>query len=262
MRRTKIFAKPKKIKDIDKCFFYHAIDLPGYGTVKGEWDLRRGVNRYLGDVNFENKRVLEIGTANGFLCFEMEKRGAEVIGYDLSKNHNWDIVPFAQYDHQKLYKERQKEIEKLNNAFWFCHRLLNSRARVVYGDVYHIPREIGKVDIVTYGSILLHLRDPFLALQQGLKFARETVIVTEILRDPSDGIKGPFIKFLPNAETLEPKAAWWDLKPPAIVRMLGVLGFEDVKVSIHTQEYNGEKKSLYTVVGHRTKGKAETGYGK
>ncbi|HEY4442105.1 MAG TPA: hypothetical protein VGN14_16725, partial [Candidatus Elarobacter sp.] len=68
---------------LEACYFYHTMELPGVGTVEGEWDLRTGVDAYLGGEELRGKRVLEIGTASGFLCFAMERRGAEVIGYDL-----------------------------------------------------------------------------------------------------------------------------------------------------------------------------------
>lgn len=70
-----IYAKPKEVNNIDECYFYQTVELPGYGILNGEWDLRDGVDAYLGNYSFKGKRVLEVGTANGYLCFEMEKRG-------------------------------------------------------------------------------------------------------------------------------------------------------------------------------------------
>jgi predicted nicotinamide N-methyase len=37
------------------------------------------VDPYLGNFDFVGKRVLDVGAASGFLTFEMEKRGAEVV---------------------------------------------------------------------------------------------------------------------------------------------------------------------------------------
>ncbi len=253
-RKKSIYAEPRDIRDINECIFYHTIDIPGYGTIEGSWDLRGGVNEYLGNVEFIEKRVLEIGPANGFLSFEMEKKGADVVGFDLSKDYDWDVIPFAQYDFKRV-GGKKKSTDKLNNAYWFCHRLVNSRAKVIYGNVYHLPDEIGEVDIVTYGAILLHLRDPFLALQRGLRFACETVIVTEPLRVQPTEFKEPYMKFLPNSKTIEPKDAWWELSPEIIARMIGVLGFEDARVTYHTQINKGKPASMYTVVGNRTKGR-------
>jgi hypothetical protein len=74
MNDDKIFAAPEKVEDVADCYFYHTMELPGYGVINGDWDLRHGVDDYLGNVTFAGKRVLEIGPASGFLAFEMEKR--------------------------------------------------------------------------------------------------------------------------------------------------------------------------------------------
>ena len=158
------------------------MDIPGHGHVAGEWDLRTGIREYLGGVDLRGKRVLEMGTANGFVCFHMEAQGAEVVAYDLSEKQDWDFVPYARDDQTAYRSERRDVIRKLNNAFWFAHRALGSRSKMVYGDVYSVPNEIGAVDVVTFGSILLHLRDPFLALETAVRLAKETVIVTDILQ--------------------------------------------------------------------------------
>jgi SAM-dependent methyltransferase len=251
---TGIYAKPRVIEDIEQCYFYHTIDLPGHGTIEGEWDLRDGINDYLGGVNFSGKRVLDVGTANGMICFETERQGGKVTAFDLSKDYAWDLVPYARWkDYAYISHGHRYHIESLNNAYWLCHRCLNSNAKAVYGDVYNIPEQIGEVDIVIYGSILLHLRDPFLALQSGTRLAREAVVVTEVLRrDRIFQSKEPYMKFLPDPETLEPKDTWWDLRPEFVVRVINVLGFEDIRVTYHSQLCKGEEVQLYTVVGRRT----------
>jgi len=44
----KIFAVPQKVEDVADCYFYHTVELPGYGVITGDWDLRHGVDDYLG----------------------------------------------------------------------------------------------------------------------------------------------------------------------------------------------------------------------
>lgn len=163
------------------------MDLPGYGEVGGEWDLRGGEESYFGGVSFQGKRVLELGTASGYLCRFMEGKGAEVIGFDLPTDGSWDLVPFAGLDITSSKLSMRKHVETLKNAWWFAHNLSGSRAKAVYGNIYDIPREIGPVDIATFGAILLHLRDPFQALYSALRLTRELVIVTEIHPDQSVG---------------------------------------------------------------------------
>src|SRR5262249_35068814 len=147
---------------------YHTIDLPEVGTIHGDWDLRSGLPEYLGHVDFAGRRVLDVGAANGLLSFFMERKGADVVSYDLDLNQRWDLVPFAAWTElEETWPGNALVTDRLNNAYWFAHRLTQSKARVVYGSVYDIPRAIGPVDIAVYGSVLLHVRDPFLALENG-----------------------------------------------------------------------------------------------
>ena len=174
-----VFAPPRLVTRLDDCYFYHTADLPGYGVVGGPWDLRGHVDSYLGGVEFRGKRVLELGTAGGFLCREMEARGAEVVAFDLSEEFDGDLVPFARTESPAVLAERRRFVRKLNNGWWLAHRACGSSARVVYGSVYDIPAGIGEVDIATFGSILLHLRDPYRALASASRLVRETIVVTD-----------------------------------------------------------------------------------
>src|SRR5438445_4191084 len=79
--QASIYASPRIVTDLSDCYFYHTMDVPGYGQIVGEWDLREGIRAYLGDVDFRGRRVLEMGTANGFVCFHMEREGADVVAY-------------------------------------------------------------------------------------------------------------------------------------------------------------------------------------
>jgi SAM-dependent methyltransferase len=175
------YASPREVTDLAECYFYHTIEIPGVGLVEGPWDLRGGIDDYLGRVDFRGKRVLELGTASGFACFHMESRGAEVIAYDLGADlaHHQNVVPFARSPLEPKLAEYSSLIHLINNGYWFCHRAFASKARVVYGSVYEVPRSIGVVDVAVFGSILLHLRDPFQALSSALRLVRETVVLTE-----------------------------------------------------------------------------------
>ena len=250
-----IYTEPRSVSDLKDCYFYHTMDLPGIGKIEGNWDLRPNLKKYLGGVDFRGRRVMDVGCASGILSFYLEKQGAEVVSFDLDKNRDWDMVPFAKWDQfEHIAADRKSIIDRLNNAYWLAHRLFDSKAKVVYGSVYAIPAAIGPVDIAVYGSILLHLRDPFLALQSGLRLTTDSVIVSEILRGQHKKTTEPFLGFLPNAKTVEPKDTWWDIRPEWAVRAIGVLGFEDVKINYHTQRYEGRDIELYTIVGKRTHG--------
>ncbi len=262
------YSAPLTVASLADCRFYHTMQLPGVGPVSGPWDLRHGVDEYLGHESFAGKRVLEVGTASGFLCFEMEHRGAEVVAYDLADQPSgWDIVPFGGTPDRSLVEERAAGMRLINNAFWFAHNALGSRARVVYGSVYDLPPEIGLVDTAVFGAVLLHVRDPFLALQRALVLTRESVIVTEpaslggrslgrlphwlSLRLVRGGSLPGGLRFLPDPRTQQPFETWWKLTPWAVGRMLQVLGFEPSRLVFHTQLFDGKPCPMYTVVGRR-----------
>lgn len=258
-----IYEKAREIADIQECYFYHTMDIPGHGHVMGEWDLRGKEHEYLGKMNFGQKRVLEVGTADGFLCFYMERQGADVVAYDLSDDHAWDVVPFAVANHEEWVRARANRIRRLNNAWWFCHEAFGSKAKLVFGTVYAIPREIGPVDISTVTAVLLHVRDPFLALQNVLSLTKETVVITEPFWARFfhlrllGGIIGPCMRFWPQLKDGKPSepSTWWALPPATIKRFLQILGFEKTRVYFHIQKREFAKPHLQpfiTVVGHRT----------
>ena len=90
-----IFVEPPtKEISIDDCLFYHVQEIPGMSEpTKGSFDLRKGVNDYLGNVDFKNKTVLELGPASGFLTFHIANKGGQVPCLDLSvKNDSWAVV--------------------------------------------------------------------------------------------------------------------------------------------------------------------------
>jgi hypothetical protein len=275
---ARVEAAPRVVEDLAACDFYHSVDIPGHGHVKGQWDLRKTLGDYLGNVAFAGKRVLELGTADGYITFEIERQGADVVSYDLSPDFRWDVVPYARSamstartgdpGHWLTTEERFKDgIGRLNNAYWLAHRAHGSKARVVYGDVYHVPDEVGEVDIALFGAILLHTRDPFAALASPLRLARDMVVVTE-MRDrlslpPAVSrvknllprrVRQPAMRFLPDWRSGRDPDGWWRLSPEVIVDFIGVLGFEDTTVTYHSQLYQGRPRRMFTVVGRRTAG--------
>ena len=161
------YAEPRNMVNVGECAFYHHMDLPGIGEVGNGWDLRKTVNDYLGNFDFRGKRVLDVGTESGFLSFEMEKRGAEVVSFDRANTADWQLVPFSakDFDVSKM-QANMGDLDASRNGYWLAHRLLKSRARVYYGDIYNIPEEIGQFDVVFLGMVLPHLREPFHALAQ------------------------------------------------------------------------------------------------
>jgi 2-polyprenyl-3-methyl-5-hydroxy-6-metoxy-1,4-benzoquinol methylase len=87
--RDALLTRPRFIERLEDCFFYHTMDLPGLGVVRGQWDLRGRFDDYIGGVSVAGKSVLDIGTATGFLSFESEHQGASrVLSVDMG-----DVLP-------------------------------------------------------------------------------------------------------------------------------------------------------------------------
>ncbi|MGV3768416.1 MAG: class I SAM-dependent methyltransferase [Sphingobium phenoxybenzoativorans] len=229
------------------------MDIPGHGTVNGEWDLRGRVGEYLGNFDFSGCRVLDVGAASGILTYHMEQQGADVVSFDLSEDYDWDIVPFFENNTAAMRAQRRQHLRAINNGYWFCHQALKSRARMVNGVVYDIPEDIGPVDVAVYGSILLHLRDPFLALENGARLAQKTMIVADV--SPWSRFMSRFrktSKFMPSH--LKPKGisdGWHRLPPLLVKEYLAILGFKDSSITWRKFDYAGRSTPIYTIIANR-----------
>ena len=97
-------------------------------------------------------RVLDLGCRDGFFAFEMERRGAEVVGIDYAAP---DVTGFA-----------------------VAARLLGSSVTYVVENVYDIdPRRHGLFDLVLLLGVLYHLRNPILALDRVRAMVRPGALV-------------------------------------------------------------------------------------
>ena len=217
-----MYAEPRNVRSREDCLFYHRMQLPGVGVVGEQWDLRDSVDDYLGQYDFAGKRVLDIGAGSGYLSFEMERRGAEVVSFDAASGTQWNIVPHDcdPVAVQEIGELRCQELDRLKNAYWYSHRLLKSRAAAYYGDVYDLPEELGTFDVVLFGMVLGHLRDPFQALYSGARLSRESVIVT----NQTPTFKHAYASFMPTREN-GLRDGWWSLSRLCMRQVLGVLGF-------------------------------------
>ena len=270
-----IFAKPPSDSiSLEDCEFYHVQDIPGLSEPpKGFLDLRKGVNEYLGHVDFKNKTVLELGPASGFLTFHIEKMGGDVTSIELDyKKYGWDIVPNVKYNWQKGSSEGSSRAHnsfsnsKAENAYWYVHKALNSKSKFIHSHVNDLPAELGIYDISLMCSVLMHLQNPFLGMKNILRHTKEKAIITElggykrvksfrnIIRNLIQKImlppKVPSMTYLPHPR--KKPFVWWKLSPEIISNMASTLGFEKNTITYHEQKASGHNVGYFTVVCERT----------
>ena len=143
--------------------WYNTLDLGGGVVTPGWMDLRPVVER-MPWPDVRGKRCLDVGTYDGFLAFELERRGAsEVVATDISDH--------AQWDWPRAMRERGAEYLAMvagekGRGFAEAHAALGSSVVKREISVYDLsPEAVGSFDIVVCGSLMLHLKNPVAALE-------------------------------------------------------------------------------------------------
>ena len=252
--RPSVYASPPvELHDTDFLVkhYYHMMELPGGVVTPGCWDLRGGVDAYLGNVNVCGKRVLEFGPASGFLTVEMERRGADVTAIEITDEENWHFVPFpASVIDDRTRASRLRRLQVLKQTFWHTHREFRLGAKIVYTDATNVPAEIGNFDVALFGAVLLHMRNPHEVLAAAA--TRTNAIVVTELRYFDIEEAGAVVRLQPTAENKD-WGTWWQFTSGFICQYLGVLGFDKQVVTRHEQleVQQNRKVEFFTVVASR-----------
>lgn len=114
------------------------------------------------------KRILDIGTRDGFYAFEMERRGGDVLAVD--------------------------HVHADQTGFSVCKDILGSDVEFRADNVYNLdPETYGTFDLVLFSGVLYHLRHPLLAFdrvwdvcKKGAQVFVETHVIDEGVVD-ADG---------------------------------------------------------------------------
>lgn len=235
-----LYERPPSPVKISDCYFYHSISLSDAISIDGDWDLRPVASKYLSDYDFNGKRALDIGTATGFLSLYMETHGAnEVVSFDQAEKHPADIV--------NDWSDNVEGYRKMKNGYWFVHDALGSANKVVYGNIYDLPVELGQFDVAVMGSILLHLQDPFGAIRSASKLAK-TLIITDAHRPY---VKTEDMAFRPSMGNGNDYLYWWYIPYQTTVKMLRSLGYSTSEPTMLTATGKAGTVDLYSIVAER-----------
>jgi len=143
--------------------WYHTIELPGGVVTPGWFDLRPLVDK-LPWPDVAGKRCLDVGTYDGYLAFELERRGArEVVAVDIAGHEDWDWPANARAQGPERLAEMAGE---KGRGFEIARDALGSKVQKQLLNIYDLdPSLVGTFDVVVVGALLLHLRDPIRALE-------------------------------------------------------------------------------------------------
>ncbi len=227
-----MLVQPRYVDSLDDCFFYHSMDLPGFGEVRGHWDLRGRFNDYIGGVDLKGKSVIDVGAATGFLTFAAEQSGAaRVLSFDIADACQQAFLPFK---NKLYYREPERwaeqygaEIEQWKNAYWLSHRLLKSKAEVYYGNIYELPAGLGQFDVAIVGSVLEHLNDQITALASIARLTKEAIVLISPVLQTDERIA----RFEALASNPDADFTWWTYSLGVYREVFGMLGFSIAKVS-------------------------------
>jgi SAM-dependent methyltransferase len=247
-------AEPRLGVEVAECDFYHSVDLPLSGPQVGQWDLVGRFEDYIAHQDLSGKRVLDVGTASGFLSFEAERRGSEVTSFDVSSAGLWNVLPINGTafvdDYTAWHANASRYLDRLRNSYWLCHHELGSGARCFYGDVYELDG--AGFDVVILGQILVHLRDGLSALAAAARVCDETLIVVE------GNLEGdtPFTNLCGRADRPDNPHAWYHYSHGWYREVMGMLGFQNVTITTESYKCNvdgyPQEVELATVCATRT----------
>jgi tRNA (mo5U34)-methyltransferase len=143
--------------------WYHSIEVAPGVVTPGMFDLRPIVEK-MPWPEVRGKRVLDVGTSDGFLAFELERRGAaEVVAVDIPGHEEWDWELENRDDGLEFLRHVVGPTTSI--GFRVAHELRSSSVNLQHISVYDLsPETVGEFDVVVCGTLLLHLRDPMSAL--------------------------------------------------------------------------------------------------
>ncbi len=161
--------------------WYHTMELaPGLVT-PGWFDLRTVVD-LLPWPDVRGKRCLDVGPWDGFLAFELERRGAaEVVAADIADHRDWDWPIRRRNQGPEAFAAIAGG--EIGRGFEIAREALGSGVERLEVSVYDLsPEAVGKFDVVVCGSLLLHLRDPVRALEAIRGVCGECFLSSETIR--------------------------------------------------------------------------------
>ncbi len=214
------------IKKIEAITWYHSHDFGNGIKTKGQYDHAAILDRYNFPDRFDGKRVLDVGTFDGFWAFEFERRGAcGVLALDLDRPADLDWPP------QRLAQATPEELAvRFGSGFELAKAQFSSGVQRVTGNIYDLtPESFGTFDIVHSGDFLLHLNSPVKALQNIAKVCTEYALISDVYYPDLEHFESmKLMEYLGGDNDV----SWWKFSFAALEQMILDAGFSRVELLV------------------------------
>ncbi|HON55857.1 MAG TPA: DUF1698 domain-containing protein [bacterium] len=197
-------------------FWWHKIEVgyglltPGHqGGINNKLATYETLQRIKMPKDLSGKKVLDIGTWDGYFSFEAEKRGAkEILAID---------------NHYRL----EKNIG--SSGFEIAKKILASKVKYKILDVYDIsPEKIGYFDVVLFLGVLYHLKHPLLALEMISNITNNLMILeTYYVNKYEKDMIGIFYE---KNELNDDSTNWWGFNKKCLEALIRTAGFKKVEI--------------------------------
>jgi tRNA (mo5U34)-methyltransferase len=138
-------------------YWHHRMEFPHGVVSPGAYD-PRGLFQLLDLPDLAGRRVLDIGTRDGFYAFECERRGALVTAVD---HADPDLT-----------------------GFMAARTILGMKTAYQQANVYDLdPADLGTFDVVLFLGVLYHLRHPLWALDRLRRLCTGLLVVESLVCD-------------------------------------------------------------------------------
>lgn len=145
--------------------------------------------------------VLDVGTTNGAMIFECERRGAErLVAVDILDSDHFGFAALAE--------------------------LLGSKAQFVQTSVYELAEVLAETfDLVIFWGVLYHLRHPLLGLDSLRRVCRDRVLLESAVCDSVFPNAGPLAQFHRFDDLGADPTNWWSPSIQTLEAWVGSAGF-------------------------------------
>ncbi|MEY2425312.1 MAG: tRNA (mo5U34)-methyltransferase, partial [Actinomycetota bacterium] len=201
--------------------WYHTLDL-GHGVLTpGFVDHRPQLPFYGLPESLEGKRCLDVATFDGFWAFEFERRGStDVVAIDVAERVDLDCPRWMLRD-----PEGFGLVGGMGESFKVAHTITESKVERVERSVYDLDPEVdGMFDLVFISDVLVHLRDPQLALERAYSVCRGEIVVADVFSPELEALS-----HVPVAQFLGPGETWWHQNVACLRQMMTVAGFDPIE---------------------------------